>query len=185
METDLKISKEIDPHFFLNSFTTLGYLIHTDAEKAYLFNSTMAQVYQYFLLNKRKTLVAVGEEMGFIENYCYLLKVRHEDKLHVDIKILWQGATRLLVVPFVLQMLIDHAIRTNKFSEDDPLLLEVTVKARSIDFVQNRRTASKDPAFVHFTEMIDGHYLLHTGKGILQNSGAADHAFVLPLVNSA
>jgi hypothetical protein len=184
METDLKISKEIDPHFFLNSFTTLGYLIHTDANKAYRFNSMMAQVYQYFLLNKKKTLVAADDEITFIENYCYLLKVRHEEKLQVNIKREWAGAGQLLVVPFVLQVLIDHSIKSNHFSGEDPLVLDIVLKARSVAFSQNRSPRTTESFSPPFISTIDAHYSLCTGKGIAPESGPSGYSISLPLIHS-
>jgi LytS/YehU family sensor histidine kinase len=127
MIKDFKIRKELDPHFFLNSFTTLSHLIHADAGKAYLFNNKLAQVYKYFLLNKERELVALEDELQFIEDYFFLLRVRHDDKLNWIAEVLQQLAKTTRVIPFSLQFLVDHAIRHNQFSAVKPLNLVLKI----------------------------------------------------------
>ena len=72
---------ELDPHFIFNSLNTLNHLIITNPEAAHLFNSRLAQVYKYVLMNKNRELVSLSNELEFIESYFFLLQVRHENKL--------------------------------------------------------------------------------------------------------
>src|SRR6185503_14194324 len=75
---------ELDPHFIFNSLNTLNHLILTNPQTAHLFNSKLAEVYKYFLLNKSKELVSLFKELEFIEDYIFLLQVRYENKLSFE-----------------------------------------------------------------------------------------------------
>ena len=67
------LNNELDPHFIFNSLNTLNHLIVTNPERAQVFNSRLAQVYKYVLVNKNKELVSLSKELEFIESYFFLL----------------------------------------------------------------------------------------------------------------
>jgi len=71
------LHNELDPHFIFNSLNTLNHLILTSPEAAHSFNSRLAQVYKYVLMNKSKELVSLFKELEFIESYFFLLQVRY------------------------------------------------------------------------------------------------------------
>ena len=78
MQAELNVlHNELDPHFIFNSLNTLNHLIITNPDTAYVFNSRLAQVYKYVLMNKNKELVSLFRELEFIESNFFLLKVRH------------------------------------------------------------------------------------------------------------
>ena len=86
MEAELDVlNNELDPHFIFNSLNTLNHLIITNPDTAYVFNSRLAQVYKYVLMNKNKELVSLFKELEFIESYFFLLQVRHENKLMFEL----------------------------------------------------------------------------------------------------
>jgi LytS/YehU family sensor histidine kinase len=137
MTKDCKIRREVDPHFFLNSFTTLAHLIHADPDKAYLFNNKLAQVYKYYLLNRDRELVALEDELQFLEDYFFLLQVRHDNKLHLFTETVQKPARTKRVVPFSLQFLIDHAIKHNQFSELKPLNILIKINEKWTEIINN------------------------------------------------
>ena len=77
------LKNELEPHFIFNSLNTLSYLILNDPETAHTFNSKLATVYKYFLINKDRELITLQGELEFIENYFFVLQVRHDNKLHL------------------------------------------------------------------------------------------------------
>ena len=74
------LKNQIDPHFIFNSLNTLSFLITRDPLNARLYNDTLAMVYRYILSNKERDLVLLREEIEFISNYFYLLKIRLDRK---------------------------------------------------------------------------------------------------------
>ena len=105
------LKNELEPHFIFNSLNTLSYLILNDPETAHQFNSKLASVYKYFLINKDRELITLQGELEFIENYFFVLQVRHDNKLHLSTDLNnYHGAT-LMILPYALQILVENAIK--------------------------------------------------------------------------
>lgn len=68
------LKNELEPHFIFNSLNTLSHLIINDPETAHLFNSKLARVYKYFLINKDRELISLRDELEFIDNYFFFCK---------------------------------------------------------------------------------------------------------------
>lgn len=120
------LTNEMDPHFIFNSLNTLNHLIVHQPQEAHSFNNRLAQVYKYFLINKNKELISLKDELEFIESYFYLLQIRHDDKLKLQ-TVLSDRSDKLLIPPCSLQILVENAIKHNEFTEENPLLIRVTV----------------------------------------------------------
>jgi sensor histidine kinase YesM len=128
-EAELEALKnQIDPHFIFNSLNTLSHLIEDKPAKAKLFNDNLADVYRYILQNKARDLVLLREEMEFLQNYFFLLKIRFENAVHVKIDVPEQALDQYLIPPISLQILAENAIKHNEFSETTPLILEIEMK---------------------------------------------------------
>src|SRR5205085_1677803 len=117
------LKNQIDPHFIFNSLNTLSYLISSNTASAKLYNDTLAKVYQYILRNSDKDLVLLREEIEFISNYFYLLRIRFEEAINMKIEINDIEAEDLLIPPISLQILVENAIKHNEFSDSNPLVI--------------------------------------------------------------
>lgn len=121
------LKSQLDPHFIFNSLNTLSYLITTDAEKAKLFNDTLAKVYRYVLINKEKDMVPLHEEIEFTRNNYYLLKIRYQTGLKMSVKLDNIVAENYIIPPLSLQTLVENAIKHNSFSEKSPLHIKIII----------------------------------------------------------
>ena len=110
------LNNELDPHFIFNSLNTLNHLIITNPDTAYIFNSRLAQVYKYVLMNKNKELVSLFKELEFIESYFFLLQVRHENKLLFELDAKEPETRKIMMPPCALQTVVENAIKHNEFS---------------------------------------------------------------------
>ena len=120
------LTNEMDPHFIFNSLNTLNHLIINEPQQAYLFNNRLAQVYKYFLINKNKELISLKDELEFIESYFYLLQIRHDNKLQLQ-TLVDEKKTSVMLPPCSIQILVENAIKHNEFTEENPLLIKVSV----------------------------------------------------------
>ncbi|MBI1341425.1 MAG: hypothetical protein GC171_00685 [Terrimonas sp.] len=132
------LRNELDPHFIFNSLNTLNHLILKNPEQAFLFNARLAQVYKYFLITRNKQVVLLRDEIEFMKNYFFLLQIRHDDKLKMDIE-LAEDDSQLLIPPCALQILVENAIKHNAFTENDPLRLRVFRNGHFIKISNNVR----------------------------------------------
>jgi len=121
------LASEMDPHFIFNSLNTLNHLIVNQPKEAHSFNNRLAQVYKYFLINKNKELISLKDELEFIESYFYLLQIRHDDKLKLQTSLNGKNQETVMIPPCSLQILVENAIKHNEFTEEDPLLIKVSL----------------------------------------------------------
>ena len=131
------LANELDPHFMFNSLTTLSHLISTDVQTAHMFNQKLAQVYKYILLNKDREIISLQNEIDFIEDYFFLLKLRHEEKLNLEVRINRTENYKNMVLPCSLQMLVENAIKHNEFSRNDPLQIRIQTNGSYIKVMNN------------------------------------------------
>lgn len=118
------LKNELDPHFFFNCMNTLSYLVRNDAEKAYQFVHKLSSVYKYFLCNKEKESVPLQEEVAFLDNYYFLLRIRYDDNILIENSLDHQNGA-VSILPCSLQVLVENAIKHNSFSEKEPLHISI------------------------------------------------------------
>src|SRR6185437_14252822 len=138
------LKNQIDPHFIFNSLNTLSFLITRDPLSARLYNDTLARVYRYILSNKERDLVLLREEIDFISNYFYLLKIRFAEAISMVIEITDLSAENFLIPPISLQALVENAIKHNEFSEKKPLSIDVSISADYV-IVRNAMNRRNNP----------------------------------------
>lgn len=118
------LKNQISPHFLFNSLNTLITLIQESPEKATAFTEKLSDVYRYILQFKESEVVDLNTELAFAEAYGFLMKMRFEEGLELDIQIP-QNERHKGIAPLSLQLLIENAIKHNVVSKSKPLKLEV------------------------------------------------------------
>lgn len=130
------LREQIKPHFLFNSLNTLSALITTNPVKAELYVEEMASVYRYLLSKNEKELTTLKEELSFLNSYLLLLRVRFEDSLIVELQADHRYDDHLLP-PFVLQLLIENAVKHNIISSDQPLTIKIYQDDKANLYVEN------------------------------------------------
>lgn len=184
VEAELEALKtQLDPHFIFNSLNTLSYLITREPQNAKLFNDTLAKVYRYILGNKEKDLVLLKEELEFISNYFYLLKIRFADAVNMVIEINEVSAEDFLIPPISLQTLVENAIKHNEFNETHPLDIKVTVSANQV-IVRNpvKPKEQAGPSNKIGLNNLDNRYKLITRKNIIIENNYRFFTVKLPIL---
>jgi hypothetical protein len=139
LEAEVNVLRsELDPHFFFNCMNTLLHLVRTDGEKAYQFVHKLSSVYKYFLQNKEKQYVSLQEEIDFLDNYHYLLRIRFDDNIRIVNNIESQQDA-VAILPCTLQVLVENAIKHNFFSEKDPLVISIDINEKFINVANPMR----------------------------------------------
>ena len=91
------LKNQINPHFLFNSLNTLSALISANPETAERFLAKLASIYRYILENSSKEKVPFESELGFINDYFFLQKIRDEDKIVMQFSVSESGKYRLRV----------------------------------------------------------------------------------------
>lgn len=184
VEAELEALKtQIDPHFIFNSLNTLSYLITREPQSARLFNDTLAKVYRYILGNREKDLVLLKEELEFISNYFYLLKIRFGDAVNMIIEINDVSAEDYLIPPISLQTLVENAIKHNEFNEMHTLDIKVAVSANYV-VVRNpvKPKEQSAPSNKIGLNNLDNRYKLITRKNIVVENNFRFFTVKLPIL---
>lgn len=177
------LQNEMDPHFLFNALTTLNHLILHQPAQAHEFNNKLAQVYKYFLLNKSKDLIPLEQELDFIDDYFFLLQLRYDQKLQLEIRL--QPGTRpdMKIPPCSLQILVENAIKHNAFTDEDPLRITITVNGQYIKVVNRMKPK---PYIMDSTQVglnnLSSRYKILFNKDIVIHPGREHFAVNLPVI---
>ncbi|MGB0523595.1 MAG: sensor histidine kinase [Flammeovirgaceae bacterium] len=131
------LKNQISPHFLFNSLNTLVTLIAENQELAIDFTQKLSEVYRYILQNKEKEVVSLRKELQFTDSYIFLLKMRFDKNLQVDIQVDDQYLA-LYIAPLSLQMLIENAIKHNEVSTARPLSIHISIENEDTIVVKNK-----------------------------------------------
>ncbi len=124
------LKAQIDPHFLFNSFNTLVSLIATDTDKATAFVEQMSRVYRYVLETRSQDTVPLAEEMAIAQDYIQMLKIRHGDRIHIELP--REPWPTVLLAPMTLQLLLENAVKHNGFSAAKPLVIKVEIAENTL-----------------------------------------------------
>ncbi|WP_149241767.1 histidine kinase [Dyadobacter sp. 32] len=124
----LVLKNQVNPHFLFNNFSILTSLIESDPKKSIIFLNRLSQSYRYILSQPDSEKISLKAELEFIETYIFLLKSRFEEKLQVAIDIPRTHCERFQIAPSTLQLLIENAVKHNRMSDEDPLIISIFVE---------------------------------------------------------
>lgn len=125
MAAELQALKlQIDPHFIFNNLSVLSELILEDQQLGYEYSEKFARVYRYLLVNSRKDIIVLDEELKFLDSYIFLIEKRIGNGVVFKIDIQDEYRT-MYTLPLSLQLLVENAIKHNQTSKSNPLEIHV------------------------------------------------------------
>lgn len=140
------LKNQISPHYLFNCLNTISSLVYKDSRRAEEFIRRMADTFRYVLSNQKQKLVALREEVEFVKAYYYLLQVRYEDHLRLEIN-LPRNVLDSPIPPLALQMLVENAVKHNTISKDHPLLIYISALDNTHLTVTSTKTEAVNPGF--------------------------------------
>jgi sensor histidine kinase YesM len=183
LEAEVNVLKnELDPHFFFNCMNTLSYLVKEDKDKAVQFVHKLSNIYKYFLRNKSVDYVLLKDEMEFLDNYYYLLRIRFEDNIRIENTIDPVDGD-ICILPCTLQVLVENAMKHNFFSEKEPLVVSIGMNQF---FITVSNPVRPKPHVADSTKIglrnLKARYRLITNQNVLVQKTANRFLVKLPIV---
>lgn len=120
-----QLKKQVNPHFLFNSLSTLQTMIRNKNDQSGEFVYNLSDVYRQLLQTRESHEVSLREELEFLNSYLYLLKVRHDSALEVNIQSLEDSLDHKLP-SFGLQLLVENCTKHNIISEKRPLKINIS-----------------------------------------------------------
>ena len=176
------LTNELDPHFIFNSLNAMNHLILNNPTQAHRFNNKLAQVYKYILINRARELISLENELEFIENYFFLLQIRHDNKLQLTSE-LGDDYNRIMIPPCALQILMENAIKHNEFTEANPLKIKIAMNGQYLKVSNN---VKPKPYSVNSTGIglrnLSSRYKIICQKDIVIENNRENFTVKLPLI---
>jgi len=103
---------QVEPHFLFNTLASVEYLIETDPPRASAMQRSLIQYLRAVLPQMRETapITNLGREADMVRAYLNLLKMRMEERLHVEFLVA-EGLRSAAFPPMMLQSLVENAIK--------------------------------------------------------------------------
>lgn len=177
------LRSQVNPHFLFNSLNTLTSLVHDQPDLSVQFIQHLSATYRHVLEFRDQTLISLADELKCIESYLFLLQIRFEAGLKVEMNI-DEEAKKKYIVPLALQILIENAIKHNIASQNRPLRVEITLTPNQELMVKNnlQRKNLDIPSTQTGLDNIRSRYLLISGKNIEVIEQHGYFSVTLPLI---
>ncbi len=120
------LKNQVNPHFLFNSLNTLSALVATQPEVAEEFIGRLSSIYRYILEYSSKDKVPLSTEIAFIKDYFFLHKIRDDGKIQLQVNVDKDDSSEIL--PISLQILVENAIKHNKATRENPLIISIYIE---------------------------------------------------------
>jgi LytS/YehU family sensor histidine kinase len=118
---------QMNPHFLFNAHNSIRSMILIDKDRAWQMITELSEFLRYTLLNLNKVAASLDEEINAVNNYLHIEKIRYMDSLEVAFEI-DEAARKCSVPAFVLQPVVENAIKYGMHTSPMPLKVALSVK---------------------------------------------------------
>lgn len=177
------LTNQINPHFFFNSLNGLASLIRKKEDQLTLtYLDKLSDVFRYILQSHKKGLVALGEELAFVNSFQYMMEVRFSDKLQYNIEI-EKSKLKLKLPVLSILPLIDNIVVHNVVDSDHKMLVKIWLNEQDELCISNPIY----PKLVHPTtngtglDNLESRFKLLLGQSIRVQDDGQLFTVILPL----
>jgi len=139
----LNLKSQLEPHFLFNSLSVLSSLIQTNTNVAEEFLLRLSKTLRYVIEKNELTLVPLKDEIRFVKDYFYLIRHRFEDGIIFKNTLNKTVIQNSYIPPASLQLLIENAVKHNKFTVERPLKIHLYNNEKQI-IVKNNMNLRDD-----------------------------------------
>lgn len=178
------LKNQLSPHFLFNSLTALKTLINESPDIAQDYINNLSKALRYTLQSNEKQLVSLKEEMDFTESYLFLIKLRFDTNLIVNIETSKKFSGHRLP-PLTIQTLLENAVKHNEVSKRKPLTITIQTTNNPSLVVRNtiqEKITEEDGTGIGLTNLSKQFRLL-LGKEINISKENNEFRVEVPLIN--
>ncbi|MBL0743559.1 sensor histidine kinase [Chryseolinea lacunae] len=147
LEAELKFLKtQIHPHFLFNTLNNLYALTLKKSDKAPDTVLKLSELINYMLYECTSEIVLLSKEIKFIQNYIHIEKMRHGDKLDVDLRISGEVGDRK-IAPLILLPFVENSFKHGASEELQHSWVKITIDVQpsvTLIKVENNKAAGHD-----------------------------------------
>ncbi|MCY8497190.1 sensor histidine kinase [Bacillus atrophaeus] len=120
------LQAQVNPHFLFNAINTISALCRTDVEKTRRLLLQLSVYFRSNLQGARQLLIPLSKELNHLHAYLSLEQARFPGKYEIEIDI-EDSLDQIEIPPFVLQVLVENALRHAFPKKQDRYKVEVQV----------------------------------------------------------
>ncbi len=177
------LKEHINPHFLFNSLNTLISIIDQDNNVAIKFTEKLAKVYRFILTLKDEQFINLEKELAFCKDYIYLLKIRFEQAIEIEIPFIESSLATKKVIPLSIQSLIENAVKHNITSSSTPLLIQIKIDEEYVMVENNLQVKASVKSLKSGLKNLNQQYALLNHKKIKIEQNEFTFKVSLPLIN--
>lgn len=178
------LKNQVNPHFLFNSLSVLSSLVHVSPETSDKFIQQLSRAYRYILDQKNVEWVTLHSELQFLDAYFFLLKIRFNKKI-VMVNEIDLDKTAYILPPLTLQLLLENAVKHNKMSSAEPLVITLTTNSGYLHISNNINRREQHEASTGIgLENIQKRYAYITDKKIEIVESGQNFIVSIPLVKN-
>lgn len=131
------LRQQLNPHFLFNNLNIIAATINNNPKLAQDFTKSMAAFYRKVLESENAGWILLKDEIKTIRAYLYMLGVRFEDKLNFEI-LIPENLMEVYSIPdFILQPIVENAVKHNIISKEKPLLIQISLSEEGKLVIRN------------------------------------------------
>jgi len=116
MESAL-IRSQLNPHFLFNTVNNIDVLINKDSIKASAYLNKLSDILRYMVYETKTDKIPLSGELGYIEKYLELQKIRTTNQNYVNLKIVGEPPIQH-ISPMILFPFIENAFKHTENSRN-------------------------------------------------------------------
>lgn len=101
---------QINPHFLFNTLHAVSSLVERDPQGVRRMLARLSELLRYTLEDGSETEVPLRQEIGFLDRYLEIQRIRFQDRLEVT-KEIAQDVVEALIPNLILQPIVENAIK--------------------------------------------------------------------------
>lgn len=125
----LMLRYQVNPHFLFNVLNSIWALVDENPAAIRSLVTRLSKFLRYSLATANTAFVTLDEEIGAVQNYLEIQRARFEQKLESEIEVSPE-ARKLTIPPFLLQPLVENAIKFGMRTSRMPLRVRVSARLR-------------------------------------------------------
>lgn len=122
------LQARINPHFLYNALNSIASLVHEDPDKAEEMTLLLSKLFRYTTGRKNNDYFdSIENELEMVQTYLQVEKVRFGDRLQFEVEVTNQELNRLLVPKFILQPIVENAIKhgISKLADQGKIIVKI------------------------------------------------------------
>ena len=121
---------QLNPHFLFNALNAIRALVTKDPVRGRSMITELAEFLRYSLTTSNASTVALSRELDSVRGYLAIQQIRFGDRLDVRFAVDDEVADQQ-VPPFLLQPLVENAVKYGSLSGVRPVVVQITARRRS------------------------------------------------------